>query len=205
MLLIAMHAATREILKWTWQSFFWSPHPDNPMSPSSATIAAEKKALKPNSLDNDANHYAMTIAYNMVVPAQGDDYPANFDVSKVKSIYAQNHYIEGPFTKAVFGEQEDLFRKHYPNQFNNYFIKTNVDGVTSNCMSCHSQASLVGNSSFDKLGFMANQYVSRKAKWFEGSVQTDFVWSLSGCCENNSDGNGKRKPKYTSCKWNYQN
>ena len=39
-ILVAMHVAGREIARWTWQTFWWTPTPSDPQLPSSTAIAA---------------------------------------------------------------------------------------------------------------------------------------------------------------------
>ena len=38
-ILVAMHVSTRETARWTWQTFWWTPTPENPHAPSSPNIA----------------------------------------------------------------------------------------------------------------------------------------------------------------------
>ena len=64
--LVGMHVTSREIRRWAWQSFFWTPTPDNPPDPSSEAIAN----ARPSQVTSPASHYAMAIGYSMVSPAQ---------------------------------------------------------------------------------------------------------------------------------------
>src|SRR5580698_4217468 len=64
--LVAMHVAGREITRWTWQTFWWSPTPDNPQLPSSQATAA----LRAAQLTGAARNYAMALAYDMTMPGQ---------------------------------------------------------------------------------------------------------------------------------------
>jgi hypothetical protein len=43
-ILLGMHVTSREIPRWTWQTFWWSPNPDDPPLPSSVEIAADRPA-----------------------------------------------------------------------------------------------------------------------------------------------------------------
>ena len=63
-ILVAMHVATRETVKWTWQSYYWAANPADPKVPSSAEIAK----ARPSQITGAAAHYAMTVAYAMVFP-----------------------------------------------------------------------------------------------------------------------------------------
>lgn len=171
-ILLGMHVSTRETQRWTWQSFFWTESPDNPVFPSSDIIAAERKKLnKP--LAAPADHYAVSIGYSMMSPALPyTGPPVDIMNAGVSPVYALNPYIEGTFGTDVFPNQKELYSGDYAKQF----YSTNVDGITSNCMSCHSQAYYAGDNT--PVNFLADQYVNRNAPWFEGSVQLDFAWSL---------------------------
>lgn len=175
-ILLGMHVSTRETRRWTWQSFYWTEDPDNPVFPSSARIALGRGSLNPP-LDFPTNQYAVTIAYSMMSPALPYETPNGdpIDISKqeVNPVYGLNPYIEGTFTKEnAFPNQADYFKDAYAVQF----YKGNEDGITSNCMSCHSQAYYDGGGFPNN--FLADQYVNRNAPWFEGTVQLDFAWSL---------------------------
>jgi hypothetical protein len=64
--LVAMHVATKEIGNWTWQTFWWTPDPDDdPLSRD-----------KPAAVTGPFRSFAMQQAYYMTVPsgpAQGED------------------------------------------------------------------------------------------------------------------------------------
>ncbi len=171
-ILLGMHVSTRETQRWTWQSFYWTETPDNPVFPSSAIMAGERKKLK-KQLAPPADHYAVSIGYSMMSPALPyTGPPVDIMNAGVSPVYALNPYIEGTFDTTVFPNQTKLFSGEYAKQF----YSTNVDGITSNCMSCHSQAYYSGMGT--PVNFLADQYVNRNAPWFEGSVQLDFAWSL---------------------------
>lgn len=179
-ILLGSHVSTRESVRWTWQSFFWSPNPDNPVFPSSATMAAGRKTVK--GLDAPADHYAVTLGYSMLSPAA----PNDLDLSKGMrtdnrgSVYALNPYIEGTFDTSVFANQKQIYDQH---GLGSLFKPRNVDGITSSCMGCHSQAAFYTDVGTAAGTFIADQYVPRNAPWFIGKVQTDFAWSLSGVFE----------------------
>ncbi|NNF35481.1 MAG: hypothetical protein HKN68_15335 [Saprospiraceae bacterium] len=172
-ILLGMHVSTRETQRWTWQSFYWTESPDNPIFPSSTVIAAGRNTLsKP--LESPANHYAASVGYSMMSPALPyEGPPIDIMNAGVSPVYALNPYIEGTFGTDVFPDQATYFSGAYAEQF----YKANIDGITSNCMSCHSQAAYDG-SGFNEGSFLADQYVNRNAPWFEGMVQLDFAWSL---------------------------
>ncbi|MEL7422156.1 MAG: hypothetical protein AAFN81_04145 [Bacteroidota bacterium] len=177
-ILLGMHVSTRESTRWTWQSFYWSPNPNNPLFPSSSTMAAGRGTA--SGLDNAAKHYAVSLGYSMLSPAA----PLDLDLSKGAStdnrgsVYALNPYIEGTFSKKdVFPNQQTLYEQH---GLGGLFKPSNVNGITSSCMGCHSQAAYYSSVGEAVGMFVADQWVPRNAPWFIGRVQTDFAWSLSG-------------------------
>ncbi|HEY0066200.1 MAG TPA: hypothetical protein VGB46_02520, partial [Flavisolibacter sp.] len=56
-ILLAMHVTSREIRRWTWQTFWWAPNADAPPAPSTS-IAVNNR---PAQLTGEARHYAMAI------------------------------------------------------------------------------------------------------------------------------------------------
>ena len=64
--LIAMHVTSREITRWTWQTYWWTYQPDRPSAPSSPATAGER----PVQLTGAARHYAQCSAYQEVKPVQ---------------------------------------------------------------------------------------------------------------------------------------
>src|SRR5204863_3687850 len=81
-LLVAMHVAGRETARWTWQTFWWTPAPDEPPAPSSAAIASSR----PASLQGAARNYAMSLAYSMLSP----DQPYVGGENRTPAVYAYN-------------------------------------------------------------------------------------------------------------------
>jgi hypothetical protein len=57
-LLMAMHVTGKEINVWTWQTFWWSPNPQDPVN----------GADRPKSIKSPWNNYNMNTAYYMVSP-----------------------------------------------------------------------------------------------------------------------------------------
>lgn len=156
-LLVAMHVGTKEISNWTWQSFFWSPTPDNPGEPSSALAAGLRRKL---GVTGAAAHYAVTTAYTMVLPNQPISGGTN---SRVKAMIGYNPYLEAVFGPSTFPTT--------PNPLNPQFKY----GIQTNCMSCHSQATADGNLSYN-----TDQYIDMNDKAFVNRVQLDFAWSIVG-------------------------
>jgi len=155
-LLVAMHATTKEFKNWTWQTYFWCPDPFNPPSPSSKFEAG----LRPKELKGAASHYAVSTAYAMVWPNQpvsgGSD-------NNARPILAFNPYLEGGFGPKVFS---------LPNKFRPVFVY----GMQSNCMSCHALSTMSG-----KNGYTTNQYIDMMdTSLFKNDVKLDFTWSIQG-------------------------
>ncbi|OEK08169.1 hypothetical protein A8C32_01525 [Flavivirga aquatica] len=185
LILKAMHVTTRETKRWTWQSFWWSPNPDNPFKPSTETIASQR----PKQLDGASKHYAMSIAYSMVKPVQpyfgGSGKNAN-------SLYAYNPYLEagfGPFQVI----KDDVAIGGTFSTGNQFVQAYNIDqrvgnqlnlfGMQTNCMSCHGQARYIpgittSNSSSHL--YITNQYFDLNAPYFKNNVKLDFTWSIQG-------------------------
>lgn len=164
-ILVGMHVSTREILRWTWQSFYWTPNPEQPDYPSSSRIAA----LRPAALTGPARHYAVSAGYNMVWPAQ----PAAGGQSTGEPVYSFNPYLEAGFGAGVFRDTARI------NAGTLTEIK-NVVGIRTNCMSCHIRATYTPSTSTAKgeNPYAANAYVSMDDKFFRGRLMTDFAYSV---------------------------
>jgi hypothetical protein len=155
-LLVAMHVTTKEISNWTWQTYFWTPDPANPLFPSNKVAAG----LRPSQLQGAASHYAVSTAYAMVRPNQ----PITGGTNKgVTPVIGYNPYLE-PGLGAINGNP--------PNSFPNKLSPAIKWGVQSNCMSCHALAAFPGSP------YSADQYISLNDPIFLGQVQLDFAWSL---------------------------
>jgi hypothetical protein len=94
LILVGMHTNTREILRWTWQTFWCVPDSDSPLSPSSKAIAH----ARPAQLQGAARHYAMASAFQMLVPAQ----PVNGGKDVGSLLAAYNPHLEAEFGTNVF-------------------------------------------------------------------------------------------------------
>lgn len=160
MALVGMHVATREDTQWTWQTFWWTPDPSSPNTPSSAEIAA----ARPASLTGPPAHYAMATAYMMVIPAQ----PISGGQSVGQPMIAYNPHLEAPF-------DTDVFNVHRPITDGQQTFLGEY-GVQSNCMTCHGMANFGGSQT--ELGYGTDFYIGRDDPAFVGSVQTDFLWSI---------------------------
>ena len=179
-IVLGSHVASRESTRWTWQTFYWTPTPDSPVFPSSVVMAEGRNTV--STLDKASSHYAVSLGYSMLSPAAPENYTPGITTYDRGSVYALNPFIEGTFTTDVFANQEYYYNL---NGLGDLFITKNVDGLTSSCMGCHSQATYLGNGQEGKGAgtFIADQYVPRNAPWFTGELQTDFLWSLTGSFE----------------------
>lgn len=162
-ILVGMHVTTREIERWTWQSYFWSANANSPYSPSSAQIAA----LRPDSLDAQAHHYAMTQTYQMVSPVQ----PVTNGVNEGSAVIGYNPHLEAGFDKNTFNPIRPINGPNGP--------ITNEYGVETNCMSCHAMATY-GRNNKGELGYIADQYMALDDPLFDNLLQLDFAWSIQG-------------------------
>lgn len=162
-ILVAMHVTSREVLRWTWQTFWWTPDPANPPSPSSAAIAAARPL---SYLKGAASHYAMSVAYSMVDP----DQPYTGGQSVGDTVIGFNPYLEAGFDSTVFVGSNSFVVK------NGVKIPTYV-GVRTNCMSCHIYAAFDKNN-LNYSTYSGDAYVSLTDPVFTGKVKVDFAWSI---------------------------
>lgn len=168
-LLVAMHVGTKEISNWTWQTFFWTPNPAQPLFPSSAFAAS----LMPKDLNGAASHYAVATAYAMVWPNQPVNGGTNVGVTP---IVAFNPYLE-----AGLGD----LSSNIPNRLNSKYRW----GIQTNCMSCHAMATITfpynPNSSTATLPYTADQYISMNDTIFRKYLKLDFAWSIQSNVNQN--------------------
>ncbi len=190
--LLAIHVTSREIKRWTWQTFWWSLNPDKPHEPSSERIASFRGGAD---LEGGANNYAMSVAYSMVSPAQPYYRSQVTDptFASTQSIYAYNPYLEAGFNQAVFKDTVPSIKPRvkgsggYPYfTENNYSTtiggKQNDWGMQTNCMSCHGQARYYKNPPTPKRTgqrYVADVYVGLNDKYFVNTVAIDFAWSIA--------------------------
>lgn len=171
--LLAMHVTSREMTRWTWQTFWWVPNPDNPSAPSSQTIAS----IRPAQLTGAARNYAGCTAYSMENPPQPNTGGKNVG----DSVYCFNPYLEAPFTR-----EPDL-----PDSIpgttivNGQQVRTPNDvGPQTNCMACHIRANYVPSSGVTNPlpapNYAGDRYTSLDDPAFNGRVKVDFLWSIPG-------------------------
>ncbi len=162
-ILVAMHVAGREIARWTWQTFWWTPDPDSPPAPSSPAIASQR----PNQLRGAARSYAMAQTYTMQTP----DQPYVGGENSGAAVYAYNPWIEARFAPADLPDS-------LPGLDPNGLPATNNHGVQTNCMSCHAQANYNPNRRVTAPRFAGARYVDLADPQFVGTLQVDFLWSI---------------------------
>jgi hypothetical protein len=166
--LVGMHATSREIARWTWQSFWWVNAPDNPAAPSSRTIASHR----PVQLMGAPRHYAQCTGYDEEVPSQ----PSSGGSNAGDSIYCYNPYLEAPFSPQVLPDSQPG-----DTRLNGKTVKTaNNVGVQTNCMSCHEQANYNPNGVAAAPQYAGARYVDLNGPAFNGVLKVDFLWSIPG-------------------------
>ncbi len=163
-ILVAMHVASREITRWTWQTYWWTPQPEAPPAPSSVEIAA----LRPAALQGAARHYAMALGYEMTSPGQPVMGGRNVGLAT---------YVYNPWLEARFGPSD------LPDSLPGYDPTgqpaANNCGVQSNCMSCHSRANYAPAGLATAPRYAGARYVDPADPQFAGTLQVDFLWTLA--------------------------
>jgi hypothetical protein len=162
-ILLGMHVTSREITRWTWQTFWWTPNPNNPPLPSSKAIAD----ARPDQLKGAPRNYAMAIAYAMKNPDQPNAGGKNVG----NSVYAYNPWLEAGFGPSILPASQAGTLDGKP-------VDNNV-GVQTNCMSCHAQASYSPTMPFlESVLYTGDQYIDMKGPQFKAKLRTDFLWSI---------------------------
>ncbi len=129
--LVAMHVTSKELPRWTWQTFWWTPTP-NASPDGDFRIPAVKREFR---------NYAMCTAWTMNGPPESET-----------------------------GTPDVCF---------NPYLETGLpglDGVQSNCMTCHRLAAWPNFST----NYQANGFVSPDdPAIFTGNLKLDFLWSVT--------------------------
>lgn len=166
--LVAMHVTSREITRWTWQSYWWVPNPDSPTAPSSPAIAA----TRPAQLTGAPRNYAHCTGYSMEYPPQPNTGGKNVG----DSIYCFNPYLEAPFDPTDLPDSIPGETK-----FNGQKVKTpNNVGSQTNCMSCHGRANYNPNNLATAPQYSGDRYTDLADPAFKGTLKVDFLWSIPG-------------------------
>ncbi len=161
--LVAMHVAGREMARWTWQTFWWTPTPDDPQAPSSQLVAS----LRPAQLLGPARNYAMSTDYDMTAPTQPNTGGANSGAA----VYAYNPYLEARFGPANLPDS-------LPGNDPAGQPSANNVGTNCNCMSCHVRANYNPNNLATAPRYSGARYTDMNDPQFAGTLQVDFLWSL---------------------------
>ncbi len=161
--LVAMHVAGREIARWTWQTFWWTPTPDDPQAPSSQSIAG----MRPAQLQGAARNYAMAIGYDMSTPGQ----PNTGGENAGNAMYTYNPYLEARFGAANLPDSQ-------PGNDPSGRPAANNVGVNCNCMSCHIRANYNPNNLATAPRYAGARYTDVNDPQFAGTLQVDLLWSL---------------------------
>jgi hypothetical protein len=166
--LVGIHATSREITRWTWQTFWWVNAPDKPAAPSSPSIAS----YRPTQLSGAARHYAQCTGYDEEAPPQPNSGGSNTG----DTVYCYNPYLEAPFSPPVLPDSQ-------PGEtlVNGKTVKTaNNVGVQTNCMSCHEQANFNPNNVVSPPQYTGARYIDLNGPTFNGVLKVDFLWSIPG-------------------------
>ncbi len=163
-ILVAMHVSSREVARWTWQTFWWTPTPADPHAPSSTAIAA----ARPDALRGPARNYAMAVAYSMLAPEQ----PYVGGENRAPAVYAYNPWVEARITTAELPDSRTGFDRTGAPAANNV-------GVQTNCMSCHAQANYNPQRLATAPRLTGARYVDLGAAEYVGTLQLDFLWSIA--------------------------
>lgn len=169
-ILVGMHVATRETARWTWQSFWWTPNPASPNPPSSAAIAAQR----PSELTAPAKNYAMTVAYQMLDPAQ----PLTGGKNIGNLVTGYNPHLEAGFGPGKKGLDDGTFgillSVKTPSSGN---IVTEF-GVQTNCMTCHSMAQTGAGGNYGSNFYVSIDPSESIEAFPPPTLKTDFLWSI---------------------------
>jgi hypothetical protein len=166
--LVGMHATSREITRWTWQTFWWVNDPDNPAAPSSRAIASRR----PAQLSGVPRHYAQCTGYDEEVPPQ----PTSGGSNTGETVYCYNPYLEAPFSPPVLPDSQPG-----DTRLKGKTVKTaNNVGVQTNCMSCHEQANYNPSNVATAPQYSGARYVDLNDPAFKGVLKVDFLWSIPG-------------------------
>lgn len=156
----AMHVTTKETTRWTWQTFWWTPNPDAPQAPSSASVAA----ARPSQLTGAPANYAHCSSYQMVTPVQ----PETGGMNAGQPVYCYNPWLEAEFGPSQLPNSTPLAGQ------------ANEVGVQTNCMSCHAYASWSKDNAENTQDtfYTGDRYVDLQSTDFDGLLRLDFAWSI---------------------------
>lgn len=165
-LLVAMHVTGKEIVNWTWQSFWWSPFPNDSLGRD-----------RPASIASPWNNYQMTTAYYMTAPASAKQQGA--------PVIAYNPYLETSLSGQIVTPDTSV----RPPRTRTADTLTWF-GPGTNCMTCHRMAAWKDTVVLDSMGvrryslspppYYPAAYMSgNEPRWFSTVTKTDFLWSVA--------------------------
>lgn len=163
-ILVAMHVTSKEITRWTWQTYWWTPSPNTALAPSSSEVVS----ARPAQLTDAPRNYAMSIAYATELPAQPNVGGSNVG----ESVYAYNPWLEAGFGPAILTDS-------IPGISNDQVV-SNAYGVQTNCMSCHGRANYNPRNLVTAPGYTGDRYTDLADPRFLGVLTVDFLWSIPG-------------------------
>ena len=170
-ILLAMHVTSKEVTRWTWQTFWWTPNPEVGIEPSSSLVVT----ARPEKLQGPARHYAMSIGYATETPAQPNVGGSNIG----NSVYAYNPYLEAGFGP----DSENHGRSRLPDSKPGLFqgqVVANTFGVQTSCLSCHANANYTPTPVPTAPTYTGDQYIDLNSPRFANVLKVDFLWSIPG-------------------------
>ena len=154
-LLVAMHVTGKEISEWTWQTFWWSPTPNDSLGFD-----------RPASIGAPWNNYQMNTAYQMVTPSRSG--PSG------KPRIAFNPYLE---TSLCSSPQTDCANSTW------YGVSTNC--MSCHRMAAWKDTVTIDSTGGKHGGITGPPYVpasyvnAANPKVFGRYAKTDFLWSVA--------------------------
>ncbi len=168
--LVGMHVTTKEIKRWTWQTYWWSPETKKPPVPSSEAIASKR----PSQITGAPAHYAMAIGYTFTMPNQ----PLTGGNKNGTPVIAFNPYLESGFGVNVFYEPGRVIEKGGK-------LILNRVGCQTGCMSCHALATFDKSQPVNPAlqlqpsNYIPDTYIDMVTDSnFTNRLQLDFLWSI---------------------------
>lgn len=156
-LLVAMHVTGKEIVNWTWQSFWWSPTPNDSLGFD-----------RPRTIRSPWNNYQMTTAYWMTSPPSAG--------ARGVPRIAYNPYLETSLNGTVdtvggssamwYGPSTNCMSCHRMASWKNIVTVVNGDSVNG----------FIG----PQFPYVPASYVDAgNATLLSGLTKTDFLWSVA--------------------------
>lgn len=173
LILVGMHVTTREIDEWTWQTFWWSPAPDD-----------SNPAIWPPNADSTEQVLADGEMYTNY-PGSGSDRPDSIPAPWSNYVMCTNYNFVNPPQPLVGGTDsgvlpEICFNPYLETAFSAQGVPSASPGggINTNCMTCHGQATWAGTGK-PSLPYVSANYVSRDDPRFQGYLQLDFAWNVT--------------------------